>query len=223
MSDAPPENRKRQSPGEELANSLTHGIGTALSIAALVILVRYASLYGNTRLVVSFGVYGATLIILYLASTLYHGIVADKPKQVLRMLDHTAIYLLIAGSYTPVTLVFMRGVWGWSLFGAVWALAVLGILMEFCVAGIRLRILSVCLYILMGWLVVIAFGPMSRTLSPDLIRWLVTGGIVYTLGVIFYVLKKLPYHHAVWHLFVLGGSACHFFGFFYCIAPQIAS
>ncbi len=223
MSDAPPENRKRQSPGEELANSLTHGIGTALSIAALVILVRYASLYGNTRLVVSFGVYGATLIILYLASTLYHGIVADKPKQVLRMLDHTAIYLLIAGSYTPVTLVFMRGVWGWSLFGAVWALAVLGILMEFCVAGIRLRILSVCLYILMGWLVVIAFGPMSHTLSPDLIRWLVTGGIVYTLGVIFYALKKLPYHHAVWHLFVLGGSACHFFGFFYCIAPQIAS
>lgn len=223
MSDTLPENRKRQSPGEEIANSLTHGIGTALSVAALVILVRYASLYGDTRLVVSFSVYGATLIILYLASTLYHGIAADKPKQVFRMLDHTAIYLLIAGSYTPVTLVFMRGVWGWSLFGAVWALAALGILMEFCFTGIRLRILSVCLYILMGWLVAIAFGPMSRALSPDLIRWLVSGGIVYTLGVIFYALKKLPYHHAVWHLFVLGGSACHFFGFFYCIAPQVAS
>jgi len=199
MSETLPENRKRQSPGEEIANSLTHGIGTALSIAALVILVRYSSLYGDTRLVVSFSVYGATLIILYLASTLYHGIAADKPKQVFRMLDHTAIYLLIAGSYTPVTLVFMRGVWGWSLFGAVWALAALGILMEFYFTGIRLRILSVCLYILMGWLVAIAFEPMSRTLSPDLIRWLVSGGIVYTLGVIFYVL------------------------IFYCIAPQIAS
>ena len=204
--------------GEEIANSVTHGIGAGLSVAGLTLLVALAAIYGDVWRVVSFSIYGSSLVLLYLASTLYHSIQHPKVKRILRIFDHSAIYLLIAGTYTPFTLVSMRGPWGWTLFGVVWGLALLGIAFKTVFIG-RYEKWATAAYVLMGWLVVIAFKEMLVTVPPGGIVWLVIGGVVYTLGVLFYAWEKLPYNHAIWHLFVLGGSICHFFGILFHVLP----
>ena len=195
---------------EEIANSLTHGIGAALSIAGLVVLVVLAAQYGDAWRVVSFSIYGATLVMLFTASTLYHSFSRPRIRKVLRIIDHCSIYLLIAGSYTPFMLVIIRGSWGWSLFGVIWGLALLGILMKTLFIG-RNRILSTLTFIFMGWLCVIALKEMIAHIEPGGMLLLAAGGLFYTLGAVFYIWKRLPYNHAVWHLFVLGGGICHYF------------
>ncbi len=204
--------------GEEIANSITHGIGAGLSVAGLTLLVALAAIYGDVWRVVSFSIYGSSLVLLYLASTLYHSIQHPKVKRILRIFDHSAIYLLIAGTYTPFTLVSLRGPWGWTLFGLVWGLALLGIAFKTVFIG-RYEKLATAAYVLMGWLVVIAFKQMLVAIPPGGIVWVVIGGVVYTLGVLFYAWEKLPYNHAIWHLFVLGGSACHFFAILLHVLP----
>ena len=193
---------------EEIANSLTHGLGLGLGIAALVFLVLTAARHGTAISVTSAAIYGATLVILYAASTLYHALPKGRAKTVFGVLDHCAIFLLIAGTYTPFTLVGLRGGWGWSLFGVIWSLAVVGIVAEAVTAG-RARRLQVMLYLAMGWMAVIAIGPMFSSLSAGALWFLFGGGVAYSLGVIFYRWHSLKYHHAVWHVFVLAGSALH--------------
>ncbi|HOR02386.1 MAG TPA: hemolysin III family protein [Candidatus Syntrophosphaera sp.] len=207
----------KQSLGEEIANSITHGTGVGLSIAALVILVVFAARKGDTWKIASFSVYGATLIILYLASTLYHAITHPGLKRFFRVLDHCSIFLLIAGTYTPVTIGVMRGAWGWTLFGVIWALAIVGINLKIFALDRRKK-LSLLIYLLMGWMIVIAVKPLLSYLEPASLIWLFVGGACYTLGIIFFVLKKLPFAHSVWHLFVLGGSICHFFAMLNLVA-----
>lgn len=204
--------------GEEIANSITHGIGAVLSVAGLTLLVVLAAIYGDVWRIVSFSIYGASLFLLYLASTLYHSIQHPRIKRVLRIFDHAAIYLLIAGTYTPFMLVSLRGPWGWSFFGIIWGLAFLGIAFKAFFIG-RYEKLATAAYVLMGWLCVVAFKEMVATLSFGGMAWVVAGGIVYTLGVIFYAWEKLPYNHAIWHLFVLGGSICHFFAILLYVLP----
>ena len=211
---------KKYSLGEEIANSITHGIGAALSIAGLVLLVVFASLYGDVWRVVSFSIYGSTLIILYLASTLYHSIPLPRAKRVFRILDHSSIYLLIAGTYTPVTLISMRGPWGWTLFGLIWALAIGGIFFKAFHFG-KFRALSVISYVMMGWLIVIALKPMLQAIPAGMFLWIIIGGACYTFGIIFYAVKKIPFNHAIWHLFVLGGSISHFFGMLFYLSREI--
>jgi len=204
--------------GEEIANSVTHGVAAALSIAALVILVVFAALRGNAWHVVSCTVFGISLILLYLASTLYHALPRGKAKQVFRILDHASIYLLIAGTYTPFTLVTLRGAWGWSIFGVVWALAAAGVVFQSLFIG-RLPALSTTVYVLMGWVVVIAFRPLLHALPWGGVLWLLAGGLCYTLGVYFFV-SKWKYTHMVWHLFVIAGSVCHFFTVLFYVIPR---
>lgn len=201
----------KQSLGEEIANSITHGTGVGLSIAALVILVVLAARQSNAWKVVSFSIYGASMITLYLASTLYHAFPQPRVKSFFRILDHSSIFLLIAGTYTPVTLGILRGGLGWTMFGVIWALAIAGVNFKIFALG-KLRMLSVLIYVLMGWMVLVAIGPLMKATPKAFLWWMLAGGLSYTLGVVFYAWKKLPYHHAVWHLFVLGGSICHFFG-----------
>lgn len=194
---------------EERFNSLSHLLGTGAALAGLVFLVAEAARQGDPWKIVSFSVYGASLLLLYTFSTLYHSL-QGKEKTVFRELDRRAIYLLIAGTYTPFTLVTLRGSLGWSIFGVVWGLAVLGILLEFQVGKGR-RIIPVLLYLLMGWLAVIAIQPLLDALPRAGFAWLLAGGIIYTVGIGFYALdKKIWYFHGVWHLFVLAGSGCHY-------------
>ncbi|MEI7644378.1 MAG: hemolysin III family protein [Chloroflexales bacterium] len=196
--------------GEIIANAVTHGIGTALAIAGLAILVAFASLHGDAWHIVSVSIYGATLIFLYLFSTLYHSVLGPRVSQVLRVFDHAAIFLLIAGTYTPFTLVTLRGTLGWTLFGIVWGLALFGVAFQTTLLRRHIAI-SLGLYIGMGWAVVVAARPMMEVLPMPGMILLASGGLAYTFGVIFYVWHRLPYHHAIWHLFVLAGSALHFF------------
>lgn len=192
--------------------SCSHLAGACLAIGGTAALVVMASLRGDAWKIVSFSIYGATLILLYLSSGLYHG--ARNVNAVLRKMDHSAIYLLIAGSYTPFALVTLRGPVGWTLFGLVWGLAVAGIVIEFWLAR-RRRILPVVLYVLMGWLVVFALKPLLRALPLSGFWWLLAGGLLYTGGIVFYALEgKLPYSHSIWHLFVLGGSVTQFIAVF---------
>ncbi|NQT23870.1 hemolysin III family protein [candidate division KSB1 bacterium] len=204
--------------GEEIASSITHGIGAALSIAALVILVVLAATRGDAWRVVSFSIYGTTLILLYMASTLYHAIQHKGAKQVFRILDHSFIYLLIAGTYTPFLLVPLRGGWGWSLFGLIWALAITGIVFKAIFIN-RMKKLSVVIYILMGWMIMIALKPLLAEIPKAGLWWLAGGGLSYTGGVVFYAMKSVKFSHAVWHLFVLGGSICHFFAILLYVLP----
>ncbi len=204
--------------GEEMANVISHGVGILLSIAGLVVLVTFATLYGNAWHITSSSIYGATLILLYTASTLYHGIPKPAVKRVLQRIDHAAIFLLIAGTYTPYTLVTLRGAWGWILFGLVWGLALFGVVMETMVKR-RIKWLSISLYLGLGWLVLIATKPMIDTVAIGGLVLLVSGGLCYSLGVIFYAWKRLIYHHAVWHLFVMAGSALHFCSIFFYVLP----
>lgn len=206
------------SPREELLHSASHGIGLLLSIAGLVLLVDLALVRGGgARLVTACGVFGVTLILLYLTSTLYHGVRNARAKRILRVLDHSAIYLLIAGTYTPFTLVSLGGTWGWTLFGIVWGLAILGILLKVFAMG-RLRWLSIVLYLGMGWLALVALGPMIRGVGPDGMWLVFLGGMAYTSGVAFYIWRR-PYCHAIWHAFVLAGSILHFFAVLLYVIP----
>lgn len=196
-------------PGEKL-NTLTHLAGAALSVAGLSILVTVAVLQGDAWKVFSFSVFGATLVLLYSFSTVYHGVRHPRAKAILQKVDHNAIYLLIAGSYTPIALVTLRGPWGWTLFGLIWVLALAGIAQELTL-GRRTRRLSLVLYVLMGWLVLIAIKPLLQAMPAGGIAWLVAGGLVYSMGIYFYVHgERVRHFHGVWHLFVLGGSFCHF-------------
>jgi hemolysin III len=204
--------------GEEIAHTITHGVGILLSIAALVVLVAFSVLYGDAWHITSTSIYGATLILLYTASTLYHGIPHPRAKRVLRQLDHAAIFLLIAGTYTPFTLVNLRGGWGWTLFAMVWGIALAGMVLELAVKQ-RRRGLSIALYLGLGWLVVIAIEPMLSRVETGGLVLLLLGGLCYSFGVIFYVRKSMLYHHAVWHLFVLAGSVFHFFSVLFYVIP----
>ncbi len=204
--------------GEEIANSLTHGVGAVLGIAGLVVLVTLAALHGDAWDVVSCAIYGGTMVVLYTASTLYHGITAPRAKRVLRVVDHSAIFLLIAGTYTPFTLVSLRGPWGWSIFGTVWGLAAAGIILEIA-APRRWPALSLVLYIAMGWVVVVAVKPLLAVLPTGGLVLLVLGGLAYTAGIGFYVWRRLPYGHAIWHLFVLAGTLLHFLAILFYVLP----
>ncbi len=208
----------RYTPGEEIANSVIHGVGIVFGIAGLGVLTAFASLHGDAWHIVGCSIYGAALILLYTTSTLYHSIPLPRAKAILRTLDHSAIFLLIAGTYTPFLLVNLRGPWGWSLFGSIWALALLGIVLR-VVHGRRSNVLSVGLYIGMGWAVLVAIHPLLNHVAPGGLLLLLLGGLAYTFGVIFYVWKRLPYHHAIWHLFVLAGSILHFFAILFYVIP----
>ncbi|MDF2674704.1 MAG: hlyIII [Clostridiales bacterium] len=202
--------------GEEITNAILHGIGSGLAIAALVILIVFASIKGDARYVVSYTIYGSTLVLLYLASTLYHSFPRGKTKNVFEIFDHSAIYLLIAGSYTPLALVALKGTLGWIMFGIVWGLSVIGIVFKvFWVK--KFVVLSTVLYIAMGWLIIIAIKPLMEFMSTTSLVFLVAGGVLYTVGTIFYVWRGMKYHHAIWHLFVLGGSICHFFSMIFML------
>lgn len=215
MNDAPSTYTSR----EELANAVTHGLGLALSLVGLVLLVVESSLHGDVWSIASSAVFGATLMLLYTASTLYHSFRDAELKRLLRKFDHAAIFLLIAGTYTPFMLVSLRGPWGWSLLGVVWTLAVVGVAMKFWFTG-RFRMLSTAIYIAMGWLVMIALRPMLLAVPTGGLWLLLAGGLCYTSGTVFYVWKNLPYHHALWHLFVLGGSICHWAAIFGYVLPR---
>ena len=202
-------NDRPQSLAEEIVNSLTHGVGLVLSAAMLPVLVIVAVRGGDPWRIAAASVYGATLVLLYATSTLYHAIPGERAKAVLRRCDHAAIYLLIAGTYTPFVLGPLRGAWGWSLFAVIWTIAVLGVVFK-AVFGVRLPRLSTALYVVMGWLVIVAAVPLTRQLPGRGIAWLFAGGLFYTTGVIFYVRDhRIRFGHAAWHLFVLAGSAAH--------------
>ncbi len=203
-------------PGERF-NGISHLIGAVLALAGLVVLVVVAALQGDAWKIVSFSLYGATLFLLYGFSTLYHSL-RGRAKIIFRRFDHLAIYLLIAGTYTPFTLVTLRGVWGWSLFGAVWGLAVAGMALEYLPRR-GARILPVVIYLGMGWLALIALRPLLQALPLAGFVWLLAGGLFYTIGVLFYALdERLRHAHGVWHLFVLAGSASHYFAILYYVA-----
>ncbi|HUG58355.1 MAG TPA: hemolysin III family protein [Candidimonas sp.] len=194
----------------ERFNSISHLAGAALAVVGAVALVILAARLGDPWKIVSFSVYGAMLLALYLSSTLYHSL-RGRAKKIWCKFDHCAIYLLIAGSYTPFALVSLRGAWGWTLFGSVWGLAVFGIVQEIWLAKGQ-RLLSLFIYVVMGWLAVIAAVPLIEALGWEGFLWLAAGGLVYTVGIVFYVFdEKWRHAHGVWHLFVLGGSACHYF------------
>ncbi len=205
--------------GEELANSITHGTGIVLGIAGLAVLTAFASVYGEARHIVAVSIFGTAMIVMYTASTLYHSITHPRAKQALRVFDHAAIFLLIAGTYTPFTLVTLHGALGWALFGIVWALAVLGIVLQI-VSLERWAFLSLILYLGMGWAVVFALKPLLHSLPPGGVTLLVLGGLAYTIGVVFYV-RRRPYFHAIWHGFVLAGSIFHFFAILLYVIPVL--
>ncbi len=195
-------------------NSLTHGIAAVVSAGLLALMVVYASLYGSVWHVVSFSIYGATMVLLFTASTCYHAVRNVRVKKILRIVDHSAIFLLIAGTYTPITLTALRGPLGWSLFGCVWGIAAVGIVLKIFFTG-RFRVVSTLLYLLMGWLVVLAVRPIYQQLPRAALYWLLAGGLAYTGGVVFYLRKSLPFNHAIWHLFVFAGSLCHYAAIFF--------
>jgi len=195
---------------EELANSLSHAVGLLGAIAATPILIVGAVKNGGAADIVGSSVFGATLVLLYFTSTWYHAAGIGRLKDLLQRLDHAAIYLLIAGSYTPFTLGVLGGAWGWTLFGLVWSAAVVGVSTKL-IAGIRFPRVSTVMYLVMGWLILVAIGPLMRAIPPLGIGLLVLGGVLYTAGVGFFAARRMPYGHFVWHLFVLGGSTAHFF------------
>ena len=203
---------------EEIFNAITHGVGVVFAVSALVLLIVFASLYGNARHIVSVTIYGTTLVLLYLASTLYHSFTKEKVKDVFKLLDHSAIFLLIAGTYTPFMLVTLHGVLGWALLSVVWVFAILGITLKVFFVG-RFTVFSTLLYLLMGWLIVVAMKPLMAAIPASGLRLLVAGGILYTLGSFFYIRKSRPFNHGIWHLFVLAGSVCHFLSVLLYVLP----
>jgi hemolysin III len=204
---------------EEVANGVTHGIGTVLAVGALIVLATYATLRGNSLHVITCSIFGATLIFAYAASTLYHSIQAPRWKRLLLFVDHTGIFLLIAGTYTPFTLVAVQGFWGWTLFGIVWALAIIGIITHLTALH-RWTAVSLTLYLVMGWTAVIAAKPIIEAVAPGGLLLIFAGGIAYTGGVAFFLYERLPYNHAIWHLFVLAGSLAHFLAILFYVIPM---
>lgn len=204
MSDERPQTRR-----EELVNALTHGSGLAASLVGLPTLLLVATKRGDTRQLVACSIFAVSLVILYAASTVYHALPSSRAKQILRVVDHIAIYLLIAGSYTPFALGVLRGAWGWTLFGLIWGLALLGILHK-TLLGFRFPLASTLMYLGMGWLAIVAIQPMMQAIPPAGIALIVAGGLCYTGGVVFYLRDHLRYRHALWHLFVLAGSGFHY-------------
>lgn len=210
---APTAEGRTEAPGllsTELANGLTHGIGLAMSLAGLAVLVVLAARHGEPLRVSAAAIYGATLTFLYCASTLYHSVRHAGAKRILRIVDHSAIFLLIAGTYTPFALVSLRGARGWWVFGVIWGLAVLGVIFKVFLTG-RFGVASVLVYVGMGWLALFILEPLASRIGSGGIAWLLAGGLAYTGGLVFYGWKSLPHHHAIWHVFVMAGSACHFF------------
>ena len=202
----------------EIANSVTHGIGALLAAAGLVLLVIFAALHGSAIHVVSVSVYGSTLVLLYLSSTLYHSIQKPHLKYIFRIIDHSAIYTLIAGTYTPFMLVTLQGVRGWTMFGIIWGLALIGIAYKIFFIN-RHVVISTLFYLMMGWLIVFSIGDLFANLSLNGFILLGAGGLSYTVGMIFYALREKLLMHAIWHLFVLGGSICHFFAILFYVIP----
>ncbi|WP_353980669.1 hemolysin III family protein [Salinicola endophyticus] len=205
---------------EEWLHSISHGIGAALSLAGMIVLIVLASIAAEVDpwKIVSVSLYGSCLLALYTASTLYHGFRSQRLKRVFQAFDHCAIYLLIAGTYTPFLLVNLRGPMGWALFGVIWGLALGGIALRL-IWPQRFNLLRVFIYLIMGWLIVIASDSLTTQLSPTGLALLVAGGITYTVGVLFYALRVIPFHHAIWHLFVIGGSVCHFLAIYTAVLP----
>lgn len=201
---------------EEIVNAITHGIGALLSIAALILLIVFASINGDPWKVVSVTVYGATMLIMYLSSTLVHSFPPGKLKDLFEIFDHSSIYLFIAGTYTPLLLVILRGTFGWTLFGVVWGIALIGIIFKAFFTK-RFMILSTLFYIIMGWIITVAWKPLTASMAEQGVILLIVGGLCYTVGTIFYVWRSFPHHHAVWHLFVLAGSTLHFFTIFFYV------
>jgi hemolysin III len=212
---------KLYSLGEEIAHTSTHGLGVVLSIVGLTVLVARAALYGDALHVVAVSVFGATLVLMYTASTLYHSIPATslpRTKRVLRVIDHSLIYFLIAGTYTPFTLVTLQGPWGWGLFAFTWGLALAGVGFKIFATG-KFERLSLAIYLGMGWCAVVAVEPLLRNLEIGGLILMLAGGLTYSGGVAFYAWERLRYHHAIWHLFVLGGSVLHFFAVLFYVVP----
>ncbi len=203
--------------GQEFANSITHGIGAILSIVGLIMLLYISIQKEDIWRIVSFAIYGATLIFLYISSTIYHSVTDKRKKYIFRILDHIAIYLLIAGSYTPLTLVLLRGLLGRIIFGVVWLIALAGIFMKIFFFS-KTKILSMILYIIMGWLIVVATKPIISILPTGILYLLIVGGFCYSIGIIFYIIPKVPYNHTIWHIFVLAGSFTHFLGYYFFLA-----
>jgi hemolysin III len=198
--------------GEEIANSITHGIGAALGIAGLVAIVLVSALHGSAVQMVAGIVYGTSLVLMYTSSTIYHALANNRAKRVFKILDHSSIYLLIAGTYTPVTLIALRGPWGWTLFGVVWGLCVCGVVFKSLWIG-RHKVASTVLYLLMGWCVVLALRPLLAALPWTGFMWLLAGGLCYTAGVAFYM-SSSRFAHSIWHLFVMAGSLCQYWAIF---------
>ena len=215
---SPDLNKKNYTTGEEIAHAVTHGLGLLLSVAACSILVILASQRGTVWHITGVAVFGASLIVLYAASTLYHSLTHKKAKRVFRFLDYSAIYLLIAGTYTPFTLVTLRGGWGWTLFGVAWGLAITGAVLEVATKR-KYKALSMAFYLGMGWLIVVAIKPLYAALDTRGLILMGIGGAAYTGGAALYALGKFRYHHAVWHVLVLVGSFCHFMAVFYSVIP----
>lgn len=207
---------------EELANSLTHGFGLVLAIVGLVVLVVIAALGGDPMQIVAFSVFGVTMVVLYLASTVYHATRHPRFKRIMRFVDHAAIYLLIAGTYTPFLVLNMRDSVGWIMFAVVWGFALIGIFAK-ALHMDRLPLLNAIIYIIMGWICLFALKPAMEAIHPSGLLMLLAGGIAYTGGVVFYVLERLPYNHAIWHGFVMGGTALHYFAvMFFAASPPAA-
>jgi hemolysin III len=212
---------KGYSLGEEIANAVTHGVGAALAIAGLAVAAVVAAKgEGGAWSVVPVCIYGSCLVLMFLFSTLYHSLPKGGGKRVFRILDHEAIFLMIAGTYTPFALTTIRGEhpgWGWTVFGVIWGLAVGGMVFQALCTG-KYRYLATGIYVAMGWLIVVALKPLASTLAPGGMKWLWIGGACYTAGALVYLFKHVPYHHAVWHLAVLGGAICHYFGILFYVA-----
>jgi hemolysin III len=202
--------------GDILANAITHGIGAGLAIAGAVYLI-VVSARESAWIVVSCSIFAGTLVLVYLCSTLYHALVRTRARHVFHVLDHGAIYLLIAGTYTPFTLVSLRGPVGWTLFGIVWTLAVAGVIFKSFAVG-RLAVASATVYLFQGWVIIFAVHPLVHAISPHGLLWLGAGGLAYTLGIVFFALDRIPYFHAAWHLFVLAGSVAHYFAILFYVA-----
>jgi len=210
---------KYYSPIEEKINIISHATGFILSIVAFVLLVLHANLHGDVWHIVSFTIFGASLIILYAASTFYHSAKRSELRNRLKIIDHASIYFLIAGTYTPFTLVTLKGTIGWVIFGTSWGLALTGIILKLFFTG-KYNIISTIMYVLMGWVIVFAIKPLINNLPLEGLFWLITGGIFYTIGAILYSIKKIKFNHAIFHMFVLMGSFCHFMSVFFYVLPS---
>ncbi|SDG26488.1 PAQR family membrane homeostasis protein TrhA [Epilithonimonas hungarica] len=210
----PKKNRKK----EEFYNVITHGVGAVLSVVALILMIIYSAISGSTIAIVCSLVFGLSLITLYSASTIYHAVYKLKWKKICQRIDHLSIYILIAGTYTPIALLGLKGVWGWAMFGVIWGLAIIGFIFKFSPLRYNEKI-SLSLYAIMGWTAIIAIKPMIENLSAGALTFIILGGLCYTFGIYFYAKDRKPFYHPIWHLFVLGGSIMHFCAVFFFILP----